>query len=185
MNRKSLIGVIAIVLLVGIFSSWYLFIQRPTSLQNSSVQPVELSGAFAGSDVLSQSADGLSLSRVVRGYVDSWTEPKDSQIFITTLVNWPKEEPTSRLVFSVLPQTEYLCWPSTFTTGDGNQAQIKDTVYLLDNNTKLYLPNQTRLSYEEAMAQFTQGSSVIIALQEPYSMNKDNVAFQVAMVGCQ
>jgi hypothetical protein len=185
MSRKSQLAVVVVILLVVFFSIWYLFLQRPSSLRNSSTQTVEISGAFAGSEAVAESADGLTLSRVVRGYFDSWTDPKDSQIFINAQANWPNEEPQLRQVFTLQPQTEYICWPSSFTTPDGTQALVKDTVYLVDMNSKLYLEGQKRVSYEEAMQQFTQGSPVIIALQEAYAANKNNIAFQVVMVGCQ
>ncbi|MBW7944535.1 hypothetical protein H3C70_03990 [Patescibacteria group bacterium] len=186
MRKKNLLGILALVVFVLVVLGLYFF--RRSQSQRVIVNqdaPFEMSGAFAGVENVAVSADAPSLNRVVRGYFDSIGDNNEPFIYVSTQINWPEEEPLQNMTFQVLPQTEYLCWPSSFITGDGTTAEIKDTVYLLDSSHKLLLEGQVPLTYERAVDVLKQGDPVIIALQEPYSENRLNTAFQVAIVGCQ
>ncbi len=184
MRKKSLWGILAVVVVVAIVVGLYLF-RRPQEVIIPPTAPFELSGTFAGPQNISLSADSLSLSRVIHGYFDRVADENTPSVFISAQINWPEEEPQRILAFNLLPQTEYLCWPSTFTTGDGTVAEIKDTIFLLDENTKLFVQGQKPLTYTEALNVMKSGAPLIIALQESYAETRPNTIFQVGIVGCQ
>lgn len=185
MNKKSLIGVSIVVVFVALIASWYFF-GRPAQVINTSNEPFEMSGAFVGPENVTKSADTLTLSRVLRGYVDRSTVVNDqTSYFISAQINWPDEEPQQMVVVQVLPQTEFLCWPSATTTADGTVTEIKDMVFLLDDSHKLFIEGQLPILPNDRAEQLKQGSPVVIALQEPYSDRVVSNAFQIAVVGCQ
>lgn len=185
MNKKNLLAILAVVVLVSIVAGLYFFKRPKESGSESNLGPITLTGQFAGADSANISADAQSMNRVIRGYFDSTAAPENPYLLISTQINWPQEEPLRLQTVKMLPQTEYLCWPASFVTGDGTTAYVKDTVYLIDFDSKLFAPGQKPLSYDEAMGVIQKGSPVIVLLQQPFSLTGENTAFQLAIVGCQ
>lgn len=172
------------ILTVAVVAALYFF-KRPQETVAEINTPFEMSGPFVGAENANTSADALSLGRVLRAYFDSSADGDNSALFISTQINWPQETPQQLQTIQLLPQTEYLCWPSTFVNGDGTEAQIKDTIYMLDNTHKLFLENQKPMFKEEALQALHEGMPVIVALQQSYSEHQPSVAFQIAIVGCK
>lgn len=190
--------VAGITILVAASILAFYFHQRYVSLEQAKQEASRYSleksvnAVFAGSE--DTSADAPALNRLVRGKL---TSVDDQQITVATYINFPDTRVTRPIILSLTPRTQFLCWSKIYRTEDGANIDVEQAGYLLDENTKLFQRGEKRIDLNEAKNillkhpmddpttwETEYGMSVLVALEMPFSLNRENRVFQVALLGC-
>jgi hypothetical protein len=189
---------ITILIVAGILA--FYFHQRYVSLEQAKQEASRYSleksvnAAFAGSE--DTSADAPALNRLVRGKLTS-IEDKQQRITIATYINFPDTRVTRPITLVLTPRTQFLCWSKTYRSENGASIDVEQAGYLLDENTKLFQRGEKRIDISEAKSillkhpmddpttwETEYGMSALVALEMPFSLNRENRVFQVALLGC-
>jgi hypothetical protein len=192
--------VAGITILVAASILAFYFHQRYVSLEQAKQEASRYSleksvnAVFAGSE--DTSADASALNRLVRGKLTS-VDDQQQQITVATYINFPDTRVTRPITLSLTSRTQFLCWSKIYRTEDGANIDVEQAGYLLDENTKLFQRGEKRIDLNEAKNillkhpmddpttwETEYGMSVLVALEMPFSLNRENRVFQVALLGC-
>lgn len=179
-NRKYiLLGLILIIASIVVYSlySW-------RKEQITTVNAPQIGGRFVPTtSSIPLSEDEIQASRLLRGITLSFNE--EGVITLSTFINWPDRIQRTEIEISTSEQTQYLCWPSV-QVFNGQEVNISDSHFFLSDTTRLELVGQTFLDSKEARAMLSSSpKEVLIGLQQSYNRLGDNIAYQVAIIGCQ
>lgn len=188
---------IAILVVAGILA--FYFHQRYISLEQAKQEASRYSlersvnAVFAGSE--DTSADAPALNRLVRGKLTSIDDQQ--KITVAAYINFPDTHVTRPITLSLTPRTQFLCWSKTYRSENGATVDVEQAGYLLDENTKLFQRGETQIDLNEAKDILSKhpmddpttweteyGMSTLVALEMPFSLNRENHVFQVALLGC-
>lgn len=179
-NRKFiLLGVVLIIVSTVVYSlySW-------RKEQITTMNAPQIGGRFvptASSIPLSE--DEIQASRLLRGVISGLDE--EGVITLSAFVNWPDRIQRTEIEILTSSQSQYLCWPSV-QVFNGQEVNISDSNFFLSDTTRLELVGQTFLNVEKARTMLNSSpKEVLIGLQKSYSQLGDNIAYQVAIIGCQ
>src|SRR5690606_11450808 len=124
-------------------------------------------------------------------------DDQQQQITVATYINFPDTRVTRPITLSLTPRTQFLCWSKTYRTEDGANIDVERAGYLLDDHTKLFQRGEQRIDLNEAKNILLKhpmddpttwkteyGMSALVALEMPFSLNRENRVFQVALLGC-
>lgn len=188
MKKNSWVIVIAAIILTVAVALYLLFrisTQRQVVITSPIAQEGSVQTQFSGNGLDSQYPDTLSLSRVIRGFMQNNQFLDGGMFYLDTQVNWPEREPLRPILFRLMPTTEYLCWGENFVAADGTSTPYVDTLFMLDDNHKLFAEGQGVLTQEQATNMIQPGTPVILALSKGYVNSELNDVFQIAIIGCQ
>lgn len=187
----------SIVLLLVVGSLAFLYHQKndvPSVQEEHLSLERQVIASFAGSK--DTSADAPSLSRLLRGKVIA-IDDKQQMMTFAGYVNFPELAVTRDISLMLTPRTQFLCWTKLYRTQTGAEIDVEKAGYLLGENEKLFLQGEKRITLTEAhrilAKQFETNSitgerrnalSALVALETPYSLNRENRVFQVALLGC-
>lgn len=179
-NRKYiLLGLILIILSVVVYGlfSWR---REQAVIMNAP----RIGGRFLPTaSAVPLSEDEIQASRLLRGEILSVGE--DGAIALSTYVNWPDHTQRAETQITTTAQTQYLCWPSV-QEFNGQQVKISESAFFISDTTRLELVEQRLITKEDAASMLNRSpKEVLIALQQAYNRVGSNVAYQVAIVGCQ
>lgn len=181
-SRFLIVGVI--ILFVAVVG--YLFFRRAADQRRADairqVAEGEVSAMFAGEG--GNLPDDAIRSRLLRGYVTAFDE---KYLTLNTEVNLEDKSRLFPINVKTTPLTEYLCWPAAVSSADGAELQLKEMMFAITDESKLFLQQQTVITVDEAIAAYRQNPDMyaLFALQQPYVVNGDNKVFQVALIGCK
>ncbi len=185
MPKRIYWGLLGILLLVtGVV--YGLLIWRTGETPQGLTDTLELAAnaRFVGSHAMTPDTD--SLGRLVRGKLTT-LHPETRELFIDAWVNFPDKTITRTLPLKLTDHTEYLCWKQKIQLSEETIIDVEDTMLMLSDTQKLYQEDETKLAFEDFETRLRNIGplSAIVALEEPFSLNQESRAYQVAVLGCQ
>lgn len=184
-SKNSRFLIVAVIILFVAIVAYFFFRRVMDQRRADAIRQVaegEVSAMFAGEG--GDLPDDAIRSRLLRGYVTDFSEK-----YLTLNTEVSLEDKTRLFPINVTTTalTEYLCWPATVTSEGGPDLALKEMMFSVSDQSKLFLQQQTVITVEEAIAAYQQNPDMyaLFALQQPYVANGDNKVFQVALIGCK
>lgn len=144
----------------------------------------EVKPQFVGSTATTP--DTPTLNRLVRGQLTE-IRPESNELMIDAWINFPDKSITRPLVLRTTKDTQYLCWKQTVQLPDGTSINLEDTMLAVSDTQKLYQAEETMVELDATQTLLRDSGplSVVVALENPFSLNDENRVYQVALLGCQ